>query len=259
MRGDNMDTLRRLWEHRKPRELESVLQELVESLKEFLGRDLRAIVLYGSAASGEYLPTKSNINILVIATVFEASHWRKLQPLMRTWSRRRIGVPFVLTESELREWARSFPIEFLDIQANHRVLMGEDIVLALPVDHTWLRWQCESELRGKLLHLRQAFIVGLKGATVGQLLERSLTSLLPIFRALLKLKGQTPPTKKHDLIRALSEAFQISGEVFEKILQVKEGRHGWSRQKPTVAFEQYLMTIEQLVTAVDALEKAVRA
>ena len=41
------------------------LDELVDQLKKVYGAQLRAVVLYGSAAAGEHIPKRSDYNVLV--------------------------------------------------------------------------------------------------------------------------------------------------------------------------------------------------
>ena len=49
------------------------LDELVSQLRASYGSALRSIVLYGSAAAGEYDPKRSDYNVLVIVDALDAS------------------------------------------------------------------------------------------------------------------------------------------------------------------------------------------
>ena len=66
--------------------------------------------------------------------------------------------PLFMTKRNMDMSLDSFPIEWLEIQERHLLLEGEDVVGTLEVPQTYLRLQCEHELRGKLIQLRQAYL-----------------------------------------------------------------------------------------------------
>ena len=236
-----------------PPHLEPVVAEMVQRLTAALQDDLRAIILYGSAASGHYHPKKSNVNALVITSRHTATGWERLQPFAKAWLRHHVGLPLWFTETEWQTWARSFPIEFLDIQAHHRVLYGEDVVAALPIDRARLTWQCESELRGKLLCLRQALIAQPPRDALQQMLERSIASLVPVFRALLHLRGHAPLAQSQEIVAAVARVYGVPGDAFGELLQIKAGRARESHARLRRALARSLAALEQLSTAADRL------
>ena len=52
------------------------LDELVAQLQKVYGAQLRAVVLYGSAAAGEHIPKRSDYNVLVIVDELTMQHMR---------------------------------------------------------------------------------------------------------------------------------------------------------------------------------------
>ena len=66
--------------------------------------------------------------------------------------------PLFMTESQIEKSLDSFPIEWLEIQERHLLLEGDDVLAGLEVPRTYLRLQCEHELRGKHIQLRQAYL-----------------------------------------------------------------------------------------------------
>ena len=45
-----------------PKDPKDIFNELTKDYQDIYGRDLVSIILYGSAASGNYIPKKSDIN-----------------------------------------------------------------------------------------------------------------------------------------------------------------------------------------------------
>jgi len=59
-----------------------------------------------------------------------------------------------------------------------------------------LRLQLERELMGKLLQLRQsALLAGTDGKRQAELVGASLSTMMVLFRAILRLHGELPPTE----------------------------------------------------------------
>ena len=234
--------------HRTPGPL---LDELVQRLTGVLGPDLRAIVLYGSAASGHFHPRTSNLNLLIVTASQTAGQRERLRPFARAWLRHGVGLPLFLAEAEFREWSRSFPVEFLDIQAHHRVLAGPDIIATITVDMARLQWQCEAELRGKLLRLRQTAVADPPAAELRRILERSLTSLFPLLRGLLRLRGNAAPLKREALVPAMAQALGMSTQAFDGVLQLKTHSKRLSRAALRELLAQHLAALEQLIVEAD--------
>src|SRR5918992_2504822 len=134
------------------------LEELVAQLRAAFGAELRSVVLYGSAASGEHIPKQSDYNVLVLVDSLDVSRLDAVGAVVRAWNDAGNPPPFTLTAEEWRRSADVFPMEYSDIQERHRVLYGAppfDGVRVAPAD---LRRQLESEAMGKLLHLRQGVL-----------------------------------------------------------------------------------------------------
>ena len=169
------------------------LDDLVVQLRQVHGEALRAVVLYGSAASGEQVVGHSDFNVLVIVATVDVAQMRSLGQTMRAWQE--AGNPPVLELTE-REWLRSadvFPMEYADILERHRLLHGTFATTGLAVHLDHLRLQTEQEAMGKLLRLRRGVMVaGTDAARQIDLLRSSYSALLVIFRAVLRVHGVKP-------------------------------------------------------------------
>src|ERR1700728_4151399 len=106
---------------------EKDLAELVDELQLAAGNNLKSLVLYGSAAGGEFHEAHSDLNLLGIFERLDAVALERLHPVVQTWIGKGNPAPLLLTLAELHSAADVYAIEFLDIIARRRTLSGEDL------------------------------------------------------------------------------------------------------------------------------------
>lgn len=169
------------------------LEMLVEQLKAALDGDLRAVALYGSAATAEQSAKRPDYNILVIVDSLSPARLSAVSATMSAWADTGQSAPLLLTTQEWLGSADIFAMEYADILGRNRVLHG-----ALPegvrVDPTHLRLELEHEAMGTLLQLRRGYLAaGPDGKLHVELLEGAASSLMALFRAIIRLRGETPP------------------------------------------------------------------
>ncbi len=162
--------------------------------------------------------------------------------------------PLFLTEDYIKRSTDIFPIEFLDIQENYSVLYGKDILKDAYIDIRNLRFQCEQELKAKLITLRQLYLkINRDKPVLKDLLLRSITSILHISRNILRLKGKEPPYKKDKILKELAAEFQINTEVWEKILAAKNKQLKLGNRDIENLFVSFISELEKIVYIVDRL------
>jgi len=124
-----------------------------------LGSRLRSVVLYGSAARGDFHRKTSDFNLLLVLEDLSPATLEALEPALRRWTKAGQPVPRLFSPAVIAESADVFPIEFLDIRRSHVVLHGEDPLDGLEIHTDHLRLQCERELREKMMRLREGEVV----------------------------------------------------------------------------------------------------
>jgi hypothetical protein len=132
---------------------------------------------------GEFLPGRSNLNLLLMLSGYEREGMKRYAKAHKRWSREQFVVPLLATETELTRPGTVFPLEYLEIQEQHRVLWGRDPFIGMHIDRTHLAYQVQQGIQGNLVRLRQRYIEG--GGTeeaMTMLLPLSLTALLPCLR-----------------------------------------------------------------------------
>src|SRR5579862_3250152 len=108
---------------------EEKLAEFTRRLREAAGDNLQSVVLYGSAARGDYHAQKSDLNLLCVLKSAKAAELSRIASVIRWWSEQlHEPPPRIFTREELTRSADVFAIELLDIGQHHRVLFGEDPV-----------------------------------------------------------------------------------------------------------------------------------
>jgi len=233
--------------------IQGILDDFVLGLKNVYEDNLVSAILYGSAASGEFIEKHSNLNILLILKNLDLQNLRKCSHLINM-RKFRIIHPLFFTEESLKDSNDIFPIEFLDMKENYRVLLGKDVVKDISIDPRNLRFQCEHELAVKLIALRHLYLRRNKDRE--ELLNsmfRYFTSCTHILRNLLRLKGIAPPYLKQDIIREAAADFPVSREIWEEILAAKNKQIRLNSVEIEKLFMGFVNDLEKIVNLLNKL------
>ena len=228
------------------------LDELVRQLQLAYADALRSVVLFGSAVAGEHRPNKSDYNVLVIVDGLPLDRLRAVAAVSKAWAEDGNPPPMTFTAREWRSSADIFPMEYADILERHRVLYGTLPVDGVRVNPADLRLQVEHQTMGKLLQLRQA-IMGAGGDTALQLdvLEKSLSTLMVIFRGIARLHGQVPSQDYEALTVSIAERAGFSPEPFVRVIRHARGTEKLPRDNASKILGEYLAAMERLVAYLD--------
>jgi len=236
--------------------MEKALLHLVERLQKAFGSRLVSVVLYGSAAAGDYDPKFSDLNVLCVLAEITPRELSHGEDLFRWWRERGNPSPLLMTEAELASCADCFAIEFADIRRYHRLLYGKDVVSSLVVDGRYYRAQVEHDLRAKLLRLRQKAVAACSDPDLlRRLLADSVSTFCVLFRHALALQGVDPPLARRDVIQRARQQFAIDPLPFERLLDLRQERLKPREVDPHALLAPYLAGISAVIDAVDRLEK----
>lgn len=228
-----------------------VLQDFTQDLKGIYREELVSLILYGSATSGEFVDKHSNLNLLVVLKNAGLEAIKRSSKLIRRF--KTVSALF-LTEDYIANSTDIFPIEFLDMRENYFVLYGKDLLKDIQIDMRNLRFQCEQELKAKLLKLRQAYLLlNNSSSALRSLLFVSLTSTLHILRNVLRIKGKKPPYLKNEVIKELAAEFKIDIRVWEKILSAKNQQIRITANETERLFIDFVKDLELVIDSVDKL------
>ena len=236
--------------------MEKLLTQLIGKLQKAYGERLVSVVLYGSAATGDHHADFSDINILCVLSEISPRELASGEDIFRWWREQGSPSPLLLSEHELVASADCFAIEFHDIQRQHRLLHGKDVITSLLIEDTFYRAQVEHDLRAKLLRVRQKAGGMLSNPDLlRRMLLDSVSTFCVLFRHALILRGADAPALKRDVIQRAREVFAIDAAPFEKLLDVREGRLKPRDIDPVLLLASYLKEISSVIDAVDKIEK----
>ena len=237
-----------------PKKPDDIFEDFTNDFKNILGNDLIAIILYGSAARGEYIYKRSDINFLVVLSEQGIQNLRSALNIIPKWKKRKVSTPLILTEEYIHSALDSFPIEFLTMKHHYQVVFGKDVLSDLEIKNEHMRLQCERELRSKLIYLRENYL-NTKGKPhiIKQLFNVSISAFTSIFSALLELKKTEVPSMKQQIFSTTAEIFNLNNEVFDNIFKLQEKKSKLKKEEVNELMEQYIDQIRKLTNLVDEL------
>lgn len=143
------------------------LQTLDRDLREIFGSRLQSLVHYGARAHkaanhhdkghhGQHEPAV--LHTLAVVDTVAAADLLACAKRVTAWHDDGMATPLILPASELARSLDVFPFELSAILADHVIVSGRNPFEGLRVEPNDLRWACEVQARGHLLHLREGYV-----------------------------------------------------------------------------------------------------
>ena len=193
-------------------------EEYAQKLKEALASSLRSVILFGSAASGEHVEGKSDYNLLVIVEKWGILELNQVTKVTQEWIKECNPPPLLFTPERLQASADCFPIEMLDMKQSY-----------------------------------QGYIyAGGNPRKITELMAKTLSTSLVLFRAALRLFTDAVPAKKYEVLPAIAEKVkEVDVDAFTTIRKLKSGELKCSQVNPQNLFARYMTSIIAVGDAVD--------
>ena len=219
------------------------------------GPKIHSLYLVGGVLTEDYQEGASKIDSVIMLQKMDLSFLDILAPLGRKYGQEGIAAPLIMDPGYLHSSVDVFPLEFLNFKLLHHALYGEDLLAGLEIDRQEIRYQCERELKGKLIWLHRIYVsaMGDKKVLTADIV-RHFAGYLPLFRGILYLLGQAPAA---GLKKALDQLDQLTGletAVFEEIYAIKENLAQPSKEEISPLFEKFYRITERLAEVVDGLQ-----
>ena len=231
---------------------ENDLADLVTKLKDAAGSNLLSVILYGSAATEEFHPGHSDLNILCIMQSLGRDDLSKLHDASAWWAKKGHPAPLFFTSGELHHSADVFAIELLDIKAAHRVLHGEDVMTSLDVPMDLHRLHVERELRNNTLRLRQHYLMHpTDSRKTLELMTSSISTFAALFRHALIALGEEPPRSKRSSVDRLGSVLGFDPSPFHTIFEIREGHKRERDVDVQATFDAYLDRVSTVTDEID--------
>lgn len=236
---------------------EQLIHEFVEKVRAGAGENLVSMILYGSAAEGEFHSGYSDLNLVIVARDTSFASLSKLTDAVEWWAKQKHHPPMVLAAAELQNSAATFSIEFVDMKQRHRVLYGEDVLRDLSVPMHLHRAQLDYELREKLFLLRQHLLAaGWRDTRLWEAMLNSLSSFTTLFRHVLIELGQ--PGRKHsrEAVQQLASRLNFDGSGFVQLLDIRAKKLDRKKLRAAEVASRYLAAIDKVAGAVDTMQSS---
>lgn len=235
-------------------EKQKLLNEFVERMRKVAGTNLTSVILYGSAAAGDFVSDHSDVNLLCVLGETSFAAIQTIAPVVDWWCALKHRAPLLLSAEEIRRSADVFSIEFLDMQRHYQLLWGNDILKGLEIPMRLHRAQLEYELREKTILLRQRLLT-LSGneSAKWDLLLHSVPAFGTLFRHALLALGDSGPGSKRQAASALASKLKLDASSFSELLDIREGKKERSSAKVDEVFARYLKLVEEVTSSVDKM------
>jgi hypothetical protein len=140
-----------------PERIRQVLDGIVDAARRAFDRDLRSVVLYGSAAEGRMRAT-SDVNVMFVLSRFDEEKANRFrEPFRFACAAADVQAMFVL-DTELELAAREFAQKFADMQRRHIVLHGDDPLAKLTIARESLVRRLQQTLLNLAMRLREMYV-----------------------------------------------------------------------------------------------------
>ncbi len=224
-------------------------------IRETLGSEFLACFLTGSVLRAGFDVRKSRVNVLVVTRTLGLDVLDRIARVLPEDGKQPPHFdPLFMSEPQVRQSLDAFPIEWVEIHEAHLLLEGVDVVSAIDVPLGNLRLQCEHELRVKAMRLRHLYLAH---ARHPQRLEPELkaasSGVSALFRALLRLRGETPPAETPRVVERVADLFQLDATA---LLGAHLARHSEHRRPPEetqALFRRFVGEVDRLVATIDTL------
>ncbi len=224
-------------------------------VREALGPEFLSAYLTGSVLTQGFDPAHSRVNILVIARALEGGTLDRVATAIPETRKAPHFDPLFLTRDQMLASLDVFPIEWLDLSERHLRLEGEDVFGGVEVPRTYLRLQCEHELRGKHIRLRQEYLASAgRAERLAEVLARLSSGFHTLFRTLLRLRGEEAPAHTEALIERVADAYGLDARgLLGAHLLRRAGAKKPSADTVRETYRAFLREIDRLIAAIDGL------
>jgi hypothetical protein len=231
---------------------EKLISDFVSRLRAVAGTNLRSVILYGSAAAGDYVPDYSDVNLLLVLGDTSFALIQALAATVAWWAKQKHRVPLLMSQEELRRSADVFSVEFLDMKQSYRVLWGEDALKGLVIPMRFHRAQVEYELREKTILLRQRLLIVAGDSNAKwELLLRSVPAFATLARHALIALGEAGAASKREAVEKLAAKVGLDASAFSQLLEIRERKADRKTFEVDELFARYLKAVERITAAVD--------
>ena len=176
--------------------------------EEALGDNLVSAFVHGDCLMEGFSALESPWTVSFILKSNSAQDLLPLQKLTSKAKHENIVFNHMFSRYEIRTSQDVFPLEFLHIKSKNVTLCGETPLADFSPNLAELRIECERELRGLLVHLRQFFLYLKEYRNPHEIYVRSTITLLPLLYGVYYLSTGNYP-ESHEQVYEMFPGVRI--------------------------------------------------
>ena len=240
-------------ETRVSEKLQKDIDNFVEELDHSLGSNMLSIVLYGGIVKNKSVKDTDPVNVMVVVREISTKILDQVaRPYMM--SRRTAQIQLLtLSKKDLFSSTDVFPIKFLDMQQDYRILRGEDFVADLVITRDHLRLRCEQEMKNLMLRLRQAYLANSKHPKrLSGVMLKAHSAFLSAGDVLAELSTGTELRSPAKILATL-ESLGLDIAPFHRIQALRDGQLFTDPAEQKAVYQQLMTTVRQAAAMADRL------
>jgi hypothetical protein len=232
-------------------EAKNSVSSLCSQLQEVLNDQLESIILYGSALTEYFRPGQSDINILIVLKNVDTKTMNKvLEPLFLS---KRYGIsPLFLTQDGVVSSTKVFPIKYLSMQENYKVLMGNDVLVNLSVAKKNLHFRCQQETLNLLMRLRRHYLTS-GGSGLPDRITRVIGHFLDTLKRIISLTDELPITND-EVLEKSEQIIGLDKTILQKALDYRKHSTQLSHEDGESFFDDFLKTVTKATRYTERLQ-----
>ncbi|MCF0224027.1 MAG: hypothetical protein HUK20_07140 [Fibrobacter sp.] len=170
--------------------------------KETLGDNLVSAFIHGDCLVEGFNALEMPWTISFILRDNSSKSIAPLQDLLAKAKKENLSFLYFFTQEEIQTSGDVFPLEFLHIANRNQVIYGEEPLANYTPNLDCLRLECERELRGLLIHMRQAYTYLKEDKNPLAFFARVSSNLLPIMYGVYYLSHRAYPENHQQIFDA---------------------------------------------------------
>ncbi len=236
-----------------PESLQKDIDDFVETLDHSLGSNMISVVLYGGLVKSKSVKDSDSINLMVIVREISTQILDQVaEPYLM--SRRNDQIQLLtLSKEDLLTSTDVFPIKFLDMQQDYKILRGDDLVAELEITRAHLRLRCEQEMKNLMLRLRQTYLAqSQRPKALSGTMVKAYAAFISAADVLCELTTNQVFRSNEEVLNA-TEEMGLDIAPFRRIQALRQGQVFENPDEQKQVYGQLMATVRNAAALADQL------
>ena len=233
----------------------AALAPFLEQLTSLYREELISVFAYGSVTGPDYNPHLSDINVGVVLKDVSLEKLRRVLPAVKKAMKSRVTAPLFLSPEYIKRSVDTFPIEFGSMRNTRLVLFGEDVLFGIDVKKEDLRRECEAQLKGRLVTVRQAYLEqAIERGGIERVIKAAVKSIVPVLGGILMMKpGVAVPASKEKIVELVATELKVDLSSLVAAIRDEKNDGKIAGKSAEQFLGEFLFQVEKLAEAVDKI------